>query len=259
MGITTVLQNNPWFVTSQRRDEARIRLICFPFAGGNSSTYHAWYQFLPPSIEVIAIQLPGRGSRFRESPFTDMRHLVDALLPHFSSLGDIPFVLFGHSLGALIAYEVALGLRILQQTGPLRLYVSASAAPHVFRIKEQLHNLPDQALLERLGEMQGVPSEVLDHEELMELILPTIRADLGLAEAYKSRRKGRLNLGIVAFQGMADREVEPTDVVQWSEYCYDDFAVHTLPGDHFFINSQRDQLLQLIAQDIDYSVLRGLG
>ena len=161
------------------------RLFCFPYAGGGASIYRQWASKLPVWIEVCAFQLPGREIRMREPGHTDLRSAVEEVADTIHSLLDKPFYLFGHSMGSAISFELA---RLLRRSGlpqPRHLFVSARRAPQLPQPKEDIHVLPEREFLASIKKLGGTPEEVLKNEELMELFLPTLRADFTLLETYK--------------------------------------------------------------------------
>ena len=239
-----------WVVRVRRRPEAQARLICFPAAGGTASLFHAWGQSLPDTIEVCAVEFPGHGLRLREPTLASVAALVEGAARGLSPYLDRPFALFGHSMGALVAFELARWLRRHGQPAPFALFVSGSAAPHTPRRQEVLHDLPDAELIRALERLDGTPREVLYDEDLMELLLPVIRADLRLFETHRHAAEPPLGCPITAFGGATDRVVSPAALGAWREQTSARFALHMLPGDHFFLNTARGPLLTLLLREL---------
>jgi medium-chain acyl-[acyl-carrier-protein] hydrolase len=243
------------------RPKARLRLICLPCAGGAASRYREWPRHLPDDVEVVSVQLPGREDRFDEAAIDSMDRLTAPLLDGLSGCLDRPFALFGHSMGALIAFELA---RTLRASGlePVHLFVAASRAPH--RIPTGPGNryaLPDPDFIEVLLGMNGVPGELRENPEWMEFVLPTLRCDFKLAEQYLSRPRAPLQCPLSVFGGRQDAEVKQGDLQAWSCHTSGPFLLRMLPGDHFFVNSSRAELLQLIGREVarDHSTDDGQG
>jgi medium-chain acyl-[acyl-carrier-protein] hydrolase len=175
-----------------------------------------------------------------------MRPLVQAVKNAILPFLDKPYVLFGHSLGAWIAFELARSLHGLGAQQPLSLLASAAVAPHEARVADRLHTLPDDELIRQLGLLRGTPLEILQHPEVMQLLLPTIRADLQVFETYTYRIGPPLLCPIAAFGGVDDTRVDPLKLEQWRQHTTATFSLTMLSGDHFFIHSARRALVESI-------------
>jgi medium-chain acyl-[acyl-carrier-protein] hydrolase len=212
--------------------------------------FHTWAAELPPEVEVCGIQLPGRESRFMEPPFTRMPPLVDtlshALLPYL----DTPFAFFGHSMGALVGFELARHIRRHHRIEPLHLFVSGCRAPHMPNPEPPLHPLPDYALIHELRRFGGIPEEALQNGELMSLLLPTLRADLALYETYMYSVEEPFRCSISAFGGLQDVKVDYNYLAAWWAQTYGSFTLRMFDGGHFFLLNARKPLLQAISQDL---------
>jgi medium-chain acyl-[acyl-carrier-protein] hydrolase len=219
-----------------------MRVFCFPFAGGNAATFHGWSAFFPEAAQICPIHLPGRPPRFHERPITDSRLLVTALAAALQNLDSTPFVFFGHSMGALIAYETAHRLRQGQGPLPAALFVCASRAPQLPRRDSPIHHLPDADFVDRVRDLGGMDSRVLENPELMELCLPALRADFTMVETYAlDRARPPLNLPILAIGGTRDSFVCEDEVAGWREQTTGAFALHMMEGDHFCLNADRGE------------------
>jgi surfactin synthase thioesterase subunit len=238
-----------WIRRAVPRQAATTRLICLPHAGGGASAYAPWAGDLPEQVELAAVQLPGREDRLIEAPTDDLDSLVDELVAALEPELDRPFALFGHSLGGLLAFEVARALQGRRR--PQRLYVSGSAAPRLHRMPA-VHRLGDADLLAWLREFDGTPAGVLDDPELLELVLPALRADLRVSHEYgRRRRRGpRLACPVTAFAGADDRGVPAASAAAWREETSGPFQLHVLPGGHFFIHRQRARVLRVLAENL---------
>lgn len=249
---------SPWLPYRTPRPGARVRLYCFPYAGGGASAYRGWQAALPAAIEVWPVQPPGREGRLHEPAFTDAVPLVEALaadLEHDPGGGG-PFALFGHSMGSLLAYELARTLARQGRPGPVHLFVSAHRAPQQPPPDDSIHGLPEAEFRARLRRLNGTPEEVLEHPELMELLGPLLRADFALNETYGHRDGPPLPCPLTAFGGTADPEVTPDDLRLWADRTAARFRVHLYPGDHFFLHHAaaaplRDQLAQELLATLD--------
>jgi medium-chain acyl-[acyl-carrier-protein] hydrolase len=240
-----------WLTYREVNPRARVRMFCFPYAGGGASIYRGWSASLPPDVEVCPVQIPGRENRLREPPFERPEPLVQALLeglqPYFRGL---PFVFFGHSMGAMLSFEVARELRRRGQTMPLHLFVSGRRAPQVPDREEPIHNLPEPQFIAKLRELNGTPEEVLQHAELMNLLLPVLRADFSVNETYVFTEEEPLDAGISCFGGLGDKEVTRDDCALWKEQTRGRFRLRMLPGDHFFVHGAKDMILESVARDL---------
>jgi medium-chain acyl-[acyl-carrier-protein] hydrolase len=239
-----------WIVRPRPNPDAQVRLVCVPHAGGGPVVFHNWPASLPPSIEVCALQLPGRAARLREAPFLRMAPLVDAVMAHLVPLLDRPIAFFGHSLGALVSFQVAQRLR---QTGAgtlWHMFVSACRAPHLPRLCRALHRLPDADLIEELRRLNGMPQRLIDEPDLIQLVLPAVRADLTVFETYECAAVAPLSCPITAFGGLADRKALREDLEPWAAQTRGAFELHMLAGDHFFPYTACEQMLPIIARRI---------
>ena len=239
-----------WVTCPKPHPQARLRLFCFPYAGGGASLFRAWSDELAPAVEVCPVQLPGRESRFREPLYTRLIPLIQTLGPLLRPYLTMPFAFIGHSMGALISFELARYLRRQQAPMPVYLFASAHRAPQLPDPKPPIYHLPDPLFLEELRRLNGIPSEVLDHAELMELMLPLLRADFAVAETYRYTADPPLPCPISAFGGLADDEVSEDESAAWREQTRSAFRLRMLPGDHFFLVKNQSMLLQAISQDV---------
>jgi medium-chain acyl-[acyl-carrier-protein] hydrolase len=220
------------------------RLLAFPYAGGGPSAFRAWVGLLPHDVELWALLPPARESRLAEPASDDLDAVVDAAAAALGELPRMPTAFFGHSLGALVAFETARALRSPQC--PVALVVSGRGAPHLPSLERVLHTLPDAELLAAIREFGGTPPEVLDHAEFAELLLPAIRADFAIYERYVFRGGEPLRCPIVAVGGDADPLAPWTDVLAWERHTQAAFRAERLPGGHFFLQSSRSALLGII-------------
>ncbi len=237
---------SPWLQGAPQA-APRLRLYCFSYAGGSAHAYASWQAALGPEIEVAAVQLPGRGARMREAPYTSMAALVPALAQHVLLRQDrTPFAFFGHSMGALVALELARFCARHQLSMPERLIVSGATAPQRRGAPRMLHALDDEALIDALRDYDGSPPEVLAHRELMELLLPMIRADFALIENYVYRPGRLLEVPVTVFVGENDGHAALEHASDWQKETSGPCNVHPFPGGHFFINSARDAVLAVL-------------
>ena len=239
-----------WIVCQKPRPEARLRLFCLPFAGGGTLTYRSWQEQLPSYVEVCAVQLPGRERRIREPAFTALDALVSALVAGIEAELDRPYVILGHSMGGLVAFELVRRLRELGRQLPAKLFVSGRQAPPIPEPDGPIHALPHDEFIEELRAHNGTPEAVLQSPELLELVLPTIRADFSICETYVYQQQPLLDCPISVFGAEQDPEVPMPDLLAWREETSADFAVHRFPGDHFFIHQERAAFLRELDREL---------
>ena len=237
-----------WFLVPARCDAPGHRLICFSHAGGGASSYHAWgHPLSQASIEVMAVQLPGHETRVREAPLTSLTDLVAAVARALVVVTDRPYALFGHSLGALVAFETACALRELGAPPPEHLFVSSAPAPSAPRERAMLHELGDEAFIEAVTRQYGgMPAEVLAHLELLALVMPALRADMTMIETYVSTTTDPLACPIVAYGGAQDQVVGVNTLLGWQRHTRAGFEYECFDGDHFYLQTRRDELLGAI-------------
>ena len=252
MGQSTIAGAVDRWIPFRKPDpQSRLRLFCLPYAGAGALIFHKWSDALPRDIEVCPIQLPGRGTRLTEPPFTKLPGLIEALARVLVPLLDKPFAFFGHSLGALIGFELARQIRRQHGLHPVRLFVSAGRAPQIPHRTQPIHTLPDNEFLTELRRLNGTPRELLDHEELMEVMLPIVRADFALYETYLYSAEPPLNCPISAFGGLQDRRISASDLEAWRSQTSASFSLRMFPGDHFFL--KEPLLLQALSQELQSS------
>jgi medium-chain acyl-[acyl-carrier-protein] hydrolase len=227
-----------------------MRMFCLPYAGGGASIYRGWGASLPADVEVCPVQLPGRESRMREAPIVRSEPLTQAIADAIQPYMNLPFVFFGHSMGAALGFELARELRRRGQPLPLHLFVSGRRAPQLPAREEPIWALPEPEFLVKLRELNGTPEEVLQHEELMKLLIPILRADFQVNETYEFTPEEPFDFGISAFGGLGDEDVTRDDVAAWQEHTRGRFRMRMLPGDHFFIHGSKDMVLEAVARDL---------
>lgn len=240
----------PWFKLRKANPRAKTRLFCFPYAGGGPLIYRGWEHYLPAGVEVCPVELPGRGSRFKEPPYGSMNSLVGDVAEAMRRLLDLPFSFFGHSLGALVSFELAHKLREELGVTPGRLFVSGCGAPQLPRGGQHIHHLPDEQFIAGLRALNGTPREVLENRELLQTMLATLRADFKLAETYVCPAKPPLSCPVTVFGGSEDASVSREDAEAWGAQTADAFDYWRLPGDHFFLHENEPIILRILARGI---------
>ncbi len=248
--MTTATALDSWIACPKPSPQALLRLFCFPYAGGGVSIFRAWSDGLPADVEVCPVQLPGRGTRLMEPPFTRLSPLIQALAQALFPLLDKPFAFFGHSLGALVSFELARQLRRQYAMQPVRLFISADRAPQIPNRDPAIHNLPEGEFLVELCRLNGTPRQVLEDEELRQIMLPLLRADFAVYETYGYSTEPPLNCPISVFGGLQDQRVNRGDLEAWREQTSISFSLRMFPGDHFFLNTTQPVLLRVLSQEL---------
>ena len=229
---------------------ALARLFCLPYAGAGASRYFRWSSYFPREVEVCPILLPGREARLKDPPFSDMQDLVYALAETLLPALDRPYAVFGHSMGALIGFELARCLRREMGCTPIHLFVSGHRAPHLPDTTDPLHDLPDREFCEQVRRLDGAVPALLDHPELHELMLPTLRADFTLCGSYAFSPEPPLDCPISAFGGVDDSSVGHDALVAWGEHTSRRLMVRLFAGGHLFVNDCEQAVAASILQDL---------
>lgn len=242
-----------WFPRVPGRIPAARRLFCFPYAGGGAGIFRGWRTRLPDDVELCPVQYPGRENRLRETPHRSIHTLAAEVVRMLPPLLDLPFAFFGHSMGALVAFEAARELRRRGFPRPFHLVVSGAAAPHLPR-EGASHLLDDEGLVEEVRRMNGTPEGVFEHPELMRILLPLIRADLAACETYAHHDEAPLECSITALAGAADELVRPERMEEWGAHTRGAFELEVVPGDHFFIDRHPAPLLSTLRHTLTGSL-----
>lgn len=247
--MTTTQSKNSWIKYPKPNPKAQLRLFCFPYAGGGAQVFRSWPDSLPPTVEVCAIELPGRGTRLKQAFFTRIEPLVEAIALTLLPMLNKPFAFFGHSMGALVSFELARLLRKQGERQPTHMFISGRRAPQIPN-SEPIHALPEAKFIEKLRRYNGTPSQVLENAELMQLFLPILRADFEVLETYVYKNEPAFDFPITAFGGLQDTEATRQDLEAWDKHTTADFKLHMFPGNHFFIHSDQELLLRALTSQL---------
>lgn len=239
-----------WFPHAGSVRHAKLRLFCFPYAGGSSAIFHDWGHYVPQDIDVVPVHLPGRGTRLLEKASVRIEPLVQELKEAIEPLLDLPFVFFGHSMGAILCFELARSLRRSGKCLPQHLFVSARRAPQILNCDPPSYLLPDRELMQELERLNGTPREVIHNKEMMDFVLPLVRADFELIQSYTYHDDAALSCGISAYAGLDDAEVTLEEITAWREQTSASFNVQTFKGDHFFLISCQAELLNVLSKKL---------
>jgi surfactin synthase thioesterase subunit len=238
---------SPWFPSADPRAETTLLLFCLPYAGAGTAAFRGWAEGLPPQVTICPARLPGRESRLAEAPFRRMEPLVRALGEAMAPYLGRPFALFGHSMGAAIAFELARLLRRAKRALPAALFVSGARAPQ-FRLGHVPPPEPsEEEFLQELGRLEGLPGEVLDNQDLLRVVLPALQADTALYRNYVYSEEPPLDCPILAYGGSDDPNVRPEHLEAWSKQTTGAFDLRIFPGGHFFIETAQAQFLAALS------------
>ena len=233
------------FKIINRAPRKKLRLYCLPYAGGNASIYASFKDKIGDEIELVAIQLPGRSERMFEEAFTDMDALVETIYRQIASTLHEPFAFFGHSMGGVIAYALTKKIESYSRYRPVFTIISATKPIEVLN-QNRKHMLDDKALIEMLKTYKASPEAVLESKELMDLLLPTIRADYQLIETYKAPVGKALETPLILFN--CEEDMPKETICAWQKYFKYDAKYITFEGGHFFIHSQGDKMVREIRE-----------
>ena len=229
----------------QNRQTGAIRLFCLPHAGAGASTFRGWPELLGPGVQVTAIQLPGREDRIRDRAHDNLDALLAELVPVLASAVDGPYALFGHSMGALIAFEAARRLVAQGSPPPLHLFASAHGAPHAPYRARYVSSLPDPEFRRAMVSLSGFREGPVQEAAFLSLLLPTLRADFRLCETYEYAAGAPLPSRLTVLTG-ADEDVSPLDLALWRELHTGPFRIRVIDGDRDFVVTQRRQVAEVV-------------
>lgn len=251
--MTNAVELSRWIPVKSVRppSSTACRLLCFPYAGAGASIFRNWQDELPPSIELLPVQLPGRESRWAESPFLDLPLLARTLRVVLLPVLFEPYALFGHSMGGLIAFELAREFRRQKLPLPRHLFISGARAPHIPYRELPLHHLPDSLLWEAVVRDYGAARDAtLLNAELAPVLLPILRADFRLCESYAPPYEEPFPFPLTVYGGRNDPRVTYSDLISWSIYTRRAFRMQLFPGEHFFLNKDRSLFLKTLSNDL---------
>lgn len=237
-----------WIRRFHPAPEAPTRLVCFPHAGGAATYYFPVSRQMAPSVDVLAVQYPGRQDRHREPCVEDLRELADLVTEQLRSWTDRPCALFGHSMGATVAFEVALRMQA-EGAVPVHLFASGRRAPSRHR-DQRVHLGDDEELIAALKRMSGTGTEIFGDEELLRMILPTVRSDYKATETYRYREGPLLECPVTVLTGDEDSEVTMDEARAWSEHTRAAFDMKVFPGGHFYLNEHAPAVMDEIRRRI---------
>lgn len=247
---SAVNSNLLWFDHLSRTQTALPKLFCFPYAGGSAEVYRSWQRWFPEQVDVCLVHLPGRGKRMNEPAFTHVAPLAKAIVDRIADEIGVPYALYGHSMGATIAFEVARELARRRCNGPRHLFVSGNRAPQWPRTEPQTFHLPHDEFVAALKRLNGTPTEILDNPELMELFIGVLRADFQMVETYEYSPEERLSCPITVYGGIDDTSVPQASCRAWQEQTTAHCKLTMVKGDHFFIRDPQPGFKPAFQKDV---------
>ncbi|WP_371573922.1 thioesterase II family protein [Streptomyces sp. NBC_01314] len=246
--MTSAVNSSVWIRRYRPAPEAAVRLVCLPHAGGSASYYLPMAQALAPGADVLAAQYPGRQDRYAEPPSESVRELAERIVEAVGG-DDRPLALFGHSMGAVVAHEMALKLEAAGRA-PVRLFVSGRRAPSAPRDGRRLHRASDAELIEAVRRLDGTDGQVLEDEELLQLVLPALRGDYKALETYEPRPGDRLTCPVTVLTGDADPVTPVADARAWADHTGGPTELCVFPGGHFYLNDRPGEVVDVVRRHL---------
>lgn len=238
-----------WLRDFSAGDEA-VRVLCLPPAGGSARPYRRWADLLPAHVGVVAVELPGHGSRLDETPLDDLPALIEGMLPEVRELLDRPLMVFGHSMGALVGVELCRALLVERDWSPLMFVAAGCASPDLPSVPDYDTRMTDEGILDFLTQVGGTPPDILGNDEYLGMIRPVVRADLEAMAHRKLDVQPRLGCAVRAYLGAEDLRVTADRAEGWVIESDGDFDRCTFPGGHFFVQDHVETMLSRLRRDL---------
>lgn len=239
-----------WFEHLSRIQKPLFRLFCFPYAGGSAHLFRQWQSYFPHTLDVCLVHLPGRGIRISEPAFRRLPELISVLAPEMECYINDEFALYGHSMGAMISFELARELFRRHGRGPRRLFLSGSSAPQCRDTEKKTYDLPHDEFIAHLKELNGTPPALLEDRQTLEVFMPTLRADFEMVQTYEYRPGPPLPCPLNIYGGLQDPDVAPEKLRAWQLQTTAAFDLKMFEGDHFFIQSSGTNFIHALKQDV---------
>jgi surfactin synthase thioesterase subunit len=246
--------DDDWIRALGPTSDVRARLFCLPYAGGGPATFRPWLKHLPSGMQLCCLELPGRESRILEKPLNDIHRLIAHIQASILTRLDRPYMIFGHSFGAIVGFELLQNLAAGGYPPPALFMASGAAAPH---LQQQLgvSDLPDDAFIDFLGKCAGAPAALFDNPELLELALPALRADFEITDRYCYAPRPRLTCPIVALAGDCDPLVNASDLAAWQDHTSGAFRAYRPAGNHLYLRADNEAFFTLLRAELDAACL----
>lgn len=253
--MKTLNRLNTWISCPKPNPQATQKLFCFPCAGGTTSAYSKWHNYLPKDIEINLVQLPGRSYRIEEPPFTEFLSLAKTLASVIKPYLNKPFAFFGHSMGAILGFEIARQLRRENHLIPTHLFAAGSPAPENPIKKPFIHKLPEAEFIAELQyRYNAIPQQIVNNKELMRLFLPCLRADFTMIETYLYTPEKPFDCPITVFGGLQDKAISLDSLEKWRMETNHIFNLEMFTGDHFFLHHPQSSFLQSLSRKLSENV-----
>lgn len=228
----------------------KVKLFCFPYAGGSAMIYNSWNKYIKDSIDIKPVELSGRGCRVKESLYNSINEAIEDVYNIVKrEINEYPFAFFGHSLGNIIAYELACKIREQKYFQPFHLFLSGRGAPHICKQAEPIHNLSDGEFKKEIMKFGGTPNEFFEHPDLLEVFLPILRNDFRLAENYRYKGKSVVDCDISIFFGK-EEDITTEEIIGWEKYTSKKCSFYPFDGGHFFIKKHIGKIVDIINRTI---------
>lgn len=226
-----------------------MKLFMFPFSGGSFYAYRAYFQYLPAWLEMIPVEYPGHGRRMGEPLLTDMNEIVDDIYDAVKNELGTPYAFYGHSMGASVGYLLARKIRDENRASPVHLFMSGRRGPSCESDK-QSHTLPDDLFLQKVCSYGGIPDEILNEKELLDLFLPIMKADFKAIETYRYHPAEPLSVPMTVMIGESDTEVSKENALNWQKETSSPIVIETFDGGHFFIFQNTEKIMKIIVETL---------
>ncbi|MGC9498420.1 thioesterase II family protein [Streptomyces sp. WG7] len=250
------LYTGRWVRRYHPSDESPIRLVCLPHAGGSAPFYFPMSQSLAPAVDVLSVQYPGRQDRRDEPGITDIGVYADRLTAELVPWLDRPLALFGHSMGAVLAFEVTRRLERDHGVSPVRIFASGRRSPSSFR-HETVHLRDDDGIVAEMRALSGTDSRILGDEEILRMVLPAIRSDYTAIENYRAALEDTVLAPVTVLTGDADPRTSREEADAWERHTTGGFGIHRFPGGHFFLASHQERIMKLVSEELAAAARRG--
>ena len=239
-----------WIQYEHSAENPKHRIFCFPYAGGSALFYAKWYTHISSHVDVFPIQLPGRESRMKEKPIRDMNEALERIIRHIEPLLTENYSFVGHSMGSIMAYEVAKRLAQKKCKMPERIYISGALPPDLLGQSEKIHEMSDEDFCNRLMGYDNLQPDMLEHEEFYKFFLPIIRADFEMIETYRPMGYWKMPCDVTILSGTEDPFVPIENLEQWDRYCEKKPDIVTFSGNHFFLKEHVEEVCGIINENM---------
>ena len=244
------IRTSKWFLVTRHKPSAKYRLFCFPYAGGSATAFMEWEDLLPDDVELVAIQPPGRADRMNEGLLTSVGEMAQQIVRAIPPLLDRSYLIYGHSLGSVVSFELLHALKIRNLPLPQRFFCGARRAPHTASRIPPIHDYPLEEFKSELKGLNGTPSVVLDNADLMEIFVPILRTDFKAAYMYRREPVEKLECEVSVFCGSRDDKVIPEDMLGWQDHFMRQADFRIFDGGHFFMNDNKASVVNAILESI---------